>query len=140
MSDDLSPDDARAALAAAEASSARVRGPARWMSVYLGVFGVAFGVLTLLLGMVQGRPARAVLLAGWAVLCLGVVAWAARRPAHLAGTAARTGRYWMLTAVLYGIALAVGLPQDDAGLGYWLPAAVVVALPMLIGAVREARA
>lgn len=140
MSDDLTPEDARAALGAAAASSARVRGPARWMSVYLGVFGLGFGVLTLLLGLVHERPLRAVLLAGWAVLCLAVVAWAARRPAHLAGTGARTGRYWMLTAVLYGIALAAGLPQEDAGLGYWLPAAVVVALPMLVGAVREARA
>lgn len=141
MADDLSPTAARAALASATDSADKVRVQARWMSTYLAVFAAGFGALTLLLGLVEPLGFRIALFSlGWPALIVGMVWWSARRPASLRGTHGRVAKYWIGTGVLYGIALLVGTPRLIGQPLYWIPAAALVATPMLIGALRERRA
>lgn len=139
MTDEMTPEAARAALHQTSTNSAAVRGRAGWMPLYLGAFGVGFGALALALGLVGGSPVMIGFFAGWGVFCAVMVVWASRRAAHLPGTMARTGRWWGLTAAAYGIALATGIPDQVRNLAFWVPAAVVVAAPMLVGAALEAR-
>lgn len=107
----------------------------------LAVFGVAFAVLTLLLGLVEPLSLRmTVLSVGWPLLIGGMVVWSLRRPASLRGTSSRVVRYWVGTAVLYGIVLFVGTPGRIGEPVYWIPAAILVATPLLVGAVLERRA
>ena len=49
----------------------------------------------------------------------------------------RTVLIWML---VFGAALAVGLPLFPGQLWFWVPVAIVVALPLTVGAVLESRA
>lgn len=108
---------------------------------FLAVFGVAFAVLTLLLGLVEPLSLRmTVLSVGWPLLIGGMVVWSSRRPASLRGTSSRVVKYWVGTAVLYGIVLFVGTPGRIGEPVYWIPAAILVATPLLVGAVLERRA
>lgn len=135
------PTAAREALTSAAGSAERVRAQARWMSTYLAVFGIGFGVLTLLLGLVQPLSLRiAAMSLGWPLLVAVMVGWAARRPASLKGTSTRVTKYWVGTAGLYGVALVIGTPRLIGEWLYWVPAAALVAAPLLAGAVRERRA
>jgi len=111
------------------------------MSTYLAVFGVGFAVLTLVLGLVEPLSLRLILIStGWPLLIGVMVVWATRRPASLRGSSSRVIKYWIGTAALYGIALVIGTPGLVGEARYWIPAAVVVAAPLLIGAVLERRA
>jgi hypothetical protein len=57
----------------------------------------------------------------------------------LVGSAWRTAPYWFGTTLLYTAALLVGLPDRGGQVSYWVPAAIVVAIPMAIGALLERR-
>lgn len=139
--DAVDPVDAQVALAVASAAASRVLVRARWMSTYLAVFAGGFAVLTLLLGLVQPLSIRMGAFAiGWPLLIAGMVAWAARQPARLRGTLRRVMKYWVATGICYGAVLAVGTPRFIGEPLYWLPAAVLVAAPMVLGAIRERRA
>jgi hypothetical protein len=141
MSEDTSPSEARAALAAASESAAAVRASARWMAMYLLVFGLGFAALTLMLGLLEPRTLRvAALCVAWPAIVGLMVWWSRRRPAALRETGRRTRPFWVATIVLYAIALAVGTPRLIGEPRFWVPAAVLVALPMVVGAVRERRA
>jgi len=141
QSEQPSPTAARDALSSAASSADRVRAQARWMSTYLAVFGLGFAVLTLLLGLVEPLLLRMSLISlGWPLLIGGMVIWAGRRPASLRGTFGRVVKYWIGTGVLYGIVLFVGTTWLMGEESFWIPAAAVVAAPLLIGAVKERRA
>ena len=133
------PDDARAALVAADLSAARLHRRARWASTKLAVFGVGMGLVTLSVGLVESKPLGAAVFVAWGVLALGMSHWERHRAAHLRGTARRTSPMWTLSFAAYGVAIAAGTqsPGDPA---YWIPAAVLVPLPLLAGALRERRA
>jgi len=139
--DAVEPVDAQVALAAASTAASRVRRRARWMSTYLAVFAGGFAALTLLLGVVQPLSLRmSAFTIGWPLLIAGMVIWAARQPARLRGTLRRVSKYWTTTGICYGAVLAVGTPRFIGQPLYWLPAAVLVAAPMVLGAIRERRA
>lgn len=111
------------------------------MSTYLIVFGIGFGCVTLLLGLVQPLALKmAVFSAGWPALIAIMVIWSRRQPATLARTGRRVAKYWIMTGTLYGLALVIGLSWFTGRWDYWLPAALAVALPMVLGGVAERRA
>lgn len=139
MSNDLTADEARAALAGAASSAARLRQRARWASTQLMVLGLGMGLVTVGVGLIESKLLAAVVLAAWVVLALVMCGWSRRRTAHLTGTKSRTARYWSLSFAFYAVAIAAG--GDKYGdPTYWVPAAVVVTLPMLVGSLRERRA
>ena len=135
----LTPADARAALVAASSSAARLRARARWASTKLLVLGIGMGLVTLAVGMLESRLLGAAVFAAWGVLALGMCQWERRRTAHLPGTRSRTAPYWSTSIALYAVAIAAGTEQSSDPT-YWLPAALVVPVPLLVGAVRERRA
>ncbi len=123
-------------LARADAAAGRVRRKSRWIATYLAVFGVGFGAVTLLLGLVEPLALRmTIFFVCGPVLVVGMVVWSRRQPA------APRGRLWgwLGTGILYGVALFVGTPGLEGRVEYWLPAAVVVALPLCVAGWREHR-
>ncbi|HEV2370864.1 MAG TPA: hypothetical protein VGS19_01735 [Streptosporangiaceae bacterium] len=140
VNDDISPDEASAALSRAGQSAQRVRSQARWMSTYLGVFSAGFAAITLTVGLVRPLTPRVLVFVTWAVLVAATVAWSRRRPASIRGAMDRVGRYWIVSVTLYAVALAVGTPHLTGHPMYWVPAALAVAAPLMVGAFRERRA
>jgi len=138
---EISPDAARAALVAATHSAAQVRTRAQWMSTYLAAFAGGFAGVTLLLGLMRPVWLRMILFGlAWPLLIVSMQMWAARRPAHLHATRRRVAKYWIGTGALYGAVLVVGTPALLGRALYWIPAAVLVATPLLIGSWRERHA
>lgn len=140
MATDITREQAAAELDRAERAAALVRRQSRWMARYLGVFAAGFGALTLILGLVEPLWLR-MTVSGvlWAGLVLGMVLWANRRPATARGAGHRGLWGWIGTCALYGVALFVGTPGHLGEVAFWVPAAVVVAIPLAIAAWQEAR-
>ncbi len=133
-------DEARRALAAAEASGARAQAQGRWTGTYMAAFGLGFGILTVLVGLIGDAPwALVVVIALWAGFTAVMVGWSTRQRATDRAAANRMRVWWVLTTVLNGLALATGLSYVGPAPAYWWPAGVVVALPLLLGAARERR-
>ncbi len=139
MTQPLSPEDARATLRAADLSAARLHRRARWAATKLVVFGLGMSVVTLSVGLVESKALGAAVFVAWGVLALGMSQWERRRTAHLAGTAGRTGPLWTLSFAGYAVAIAAGT-ESSGDPGYWVPAALLVPLPLFVGALRERRA
>ncbi|WP_300012512.1 hypothetical protein [Pseudonocardia sp.] len=137
---ELSRDQAASALAHADRSAARVRTQTRWFVRYLAVFAAGFGVLTLVLGLVQPLWLRLTIsMALWIPLVAGMAWWAQRQRATAGGAIRRTVPGWIGTGALYAAALFVGTPGQLGNPAYWVPAAVVVTLPLAVVAWRESR-
>jgi hypothetical protein len=139
MSNDLTPDDARAALAGATSSAARLRHRARWAGTQLLVFGLGMGLVTLSVGLIESKLLGAAVFVAWGALALVMSRWTRRRTAHLTGTTSRIAPYWALSFGFYAVAIAAG-GDEHGDPTYWVPATVVVTVPMLVGAIRERRA
>ena len=134
----MTPADARSALADADGARAALTGRGRWVRGYLIAFAAGSVALVLLLGL----AGRAGLIAGmtiWFVLVVTAVAWSSRQRVVLPGSGRLLGIAFGVWGALYGIALAVGLTTAPGSAAYWVPAAVVVALPLLGGAALVGR-
>ena len=132
---------AQVALRAAESAAARMRRPARWLTTYTAVFGMGFVAMTLLLGLSDlNRNVPGVLPAMWGVLMVAMMIWARRQRASVAGIGRRVAPYWIVSGLLYLAALVVGVNRFHGEPSYWIPAAVVVGAPLIVGAWRESRA
>jgi hypothetical protein len=141
MSGEMTNEQAAADLARAEQANERVRSRARWMSAYLGVFAVGFGALTLILGLVTPLWLRMTISSVlWAPLVVGMVWWTRQQPAAPRDWCRRGGWGWAGTGVLYGAALWIGTPGLLGRVEYWVPAAVLVTIPLALAAWREHRA
>jgi hypothetical protein len=140
VNDDLAAGAARDALLAAARSSEKLRIRARWVSTKLTVFGVAIGLVTVAVGLIESKLWGAAVFGGWMTLAVVMSAWERRRLAHLPGTRERASRYVAMSFAFYGVALAVGIGQGSADPAYWLPAGAIFALPMLVGAFGERHA
>lgn len=139
MADELTREQAAAELARADTAAGRVRAGSRWIATYLVVFGVGFGAVTLLLGLVQPLALRMTIFAVcWPILIVGMVIWSRRQPAAPRGRLVGVWG-WIGTGVLYGVALFVGTPTLIGRVEYWVPAAIVVALPLCVAGWRERR-
>ncbi len=134
-----SPQHAAALLTELADAEARVRrGASPAHSGFLLVLGLASGGFLLALpisGTERGVLAAAAVfvpaVAG-AALALGWGQGSARR-----GLSRRFGLVMGVWAALFACALAFGLTSMTTSWGFWLPAALAVAVPCLVGAWRE---
>ena len=140
MDIDMSRERAAADLARAGAATSRVRDESRWAVRHFAVFAVGWAVLTLVLGLVFPLWLR-LTVAGvlWIPLVTGMVTWAHRRRASSRGMVRRNAWAFGTAGVLYIAAVVVGTPGQLGNVAYWVPAAVVVAVPLAVAAVLEAR-
>ena len=140
MDTDMSRERAAADLARAATATDRIRDESRWAVRYFAVFAVGWPALVLVLGLVSPLWLR-LTIAGvlWIPLVTGMVVWARRRRASSRGMAWRHSAAFGVTGALYVAALFVGTPAQLGNAAYWIPAAVVVGLPMVVAAVLEAR-
>ncbi|TNY37871.1 hypothetical protein EIO00_06400 [Thermomonospora catenispora] len=129
--------DARAALARARALQERVRHRSRWYARFLWLFGAGSFVTTLLLAF--GTPVRLVAAGLWGALVIGLSVYAVRQPVARHGFGVRHGVVIGVWATVYAVVVTVGVTAFDGDLRWWLPGAVAVALPALIGARLEGR-
>jgi len=137
---DITREQAATDLDNAERAAARVQKQSRWLAWYSGTFAAGFAALTLMLGLVEPAWLRAVMSAVlWLPLVAGMVLRAGRRPTTARGAGRRVVPGWVGSGVLFAVALFVGVPTQQGNLAYWLPAAAVVALPLVVVAWREAR-
>ncbi len=126
--------EARTALA----DAARVRqavngGEHRWPARYLGAFGIAMLVLFPLIGLL-GPVGVVIFMTGWVVVISVMVPYATRQRVTRRGQSRRMLVAWGTWAAVYGAALVVGEVFFMAQAAYWVPAAFVVAAPLLVGA------
>ena len=104
---------AGSALRTADALADRTRRSDLWYSRYIKVFGVGFGVMTLLIGLgpdgEDGLTWILVCIGAWGVFMVGLLAGATRRPVHglLSGRTYVPG--WVGASLLYAAALGLGL-------------------------------
>jgi hypothetical protein len=141
MTPHISPLEAQAALRAADSAATRTRHRARWGATSLAVFGVGWAAMTLALGLTDlmlKRPFVLPAIGSAFMLLMGV--WASRQPAVLAESGRRALPCWIGSGLFYTVALAVGVNRFKGEPGYWIPAAVLVGAPLIIGAWRESRA
>jgi len=126
-----SPREAAAALELAARSTAKTSGIGhRWTRSLLLAWAAMTIVVVLLVGL-GGIPGIVIGSLIGPLFAGTVAVWAARQ-----GIRARNlnGRYLLavcLWAVLYGAALLLGLPAQAGDPAYWLPAALVTAVPMV---------
>ena len=141
MNNQITPSDARSAIGAAESAAARTRRSARWVAKYIGVFGAGFAAMTLLLGLTRlSTNIPAVLPTLWGGLIVVMLIWAHRQRAIASGLGRRIPFYFIASGLLYTVALVVGITRFKGEPAYWIPAAIIVGAPMIVGAWREWRA
>ena len=129
-----SPAEATSALehAARLAASTRTRGW-RWVRLYLSGWGVASIGLVLSIGL-GGRVGLIVGMTAWLVIVTVGVTWAGRQGAMAAGTRRRLYLGVGAWVVVYGAALFVGLYRFPGDATFWVVAAAMSALPLLLAA------
>ncbi|MEW1656840.1 hypothetical protein [Streptomyces sp. NPDC093707] len=131
--------DAAAALARAAQLGATVRKRSRWFVWYQVVFGCVAAVIVLVAGLVQA-PYGAQLSGGLgAALAAGLAVYAARQPVARRGFAVRHSIFMGAWVLLYLAVLLPGAILFHGNAAWWVPGAVVVSLPGLIGGYLEAR-
>lgn len=130
---------AGAALARARELDASVRSGARWYVRYQFVYGIAAALTVLAVGLLRHPWGVAVATAFWAGIVAGLSVYAARQPVVQQGFGRRHLRLVLVWALLYVTVLVPGVCWFEGVAAWWVPGAVVVALPGLIGGYLEAR-
>lgn len=124
--------EAREALALAQEVESRARSGGGW---YMG-FGIAFGVasflLTLTIGLYPAPWAMGLAMGLFGVFLTALITWAVTRAVVPRGFGWLHGAGMGVWGLVYGLVLALGIryfPQDPS---WWVPGAVVTALPLLV--------
>lgn len=125
----LTADQARAALAGAETSRRGLAARGRWLAGYFGAFAVGSAVVVLLIGL-GGDAGTTLAMVAWVLLVSLGVGYAATRPVRLRREGWLHAAGWLSWGVVYGLVLHVGHPRHGE-VAYWLPAALVSAVPLL---------
>ncbi|HTJ38926.1 MAG TPA: hypothetical protein VL738_37320 [Dactylosporangium sp.] len=147
MGDDMSPEQARAALDRASRLSERIgEAGARWIRVGKWVMAAIFASATLTWGFVEPLALRTVLTLS---VVAAAVAWAFvwARADRAVGRARPRRRLWefdltalaFLVVVLAGDAVKVDGHALTGAAWYWIPAALAVAAPLTVSAFRTRR-
>ncbi len=124
---------ARRQLSQAGSAGSDLAARGRWFRTYLLAFGVESLVLVVLLGL-GGRGVMVAAMVGWGVLVAVMAGWASRQRVQLTGAGRRLTVAFAAWGVLYGLALVIGLSSAPGAPAFWVPAAVVVAAPLLVAA------
>ncbi|ANZ16999.1 hypothetical protein ACH4YO_37160 [Streptomyces noursei] len=131
--------DAAAALARAQELSSMVRKRTAWYVRYQVVYGCAAGLLVLVIGLVKAPFGPAIGSGGWVATIAALSVYAARQPVARRGFGRWHGILIGTWALLYSAVLWLGLVFFRGDASWWVPGAVVVSLPGLIGGYLEAR-
>ncbi|MFC5144000.1 hypothetical protein [Streptomyces aureoversilis] len=136
---DLEATTAATALARAQALDSTVRDGSRWFARYQLVFGCAAAVAVLACSLIDG-PASAIAFAlFWAGTVTALAVWANLQPVRPRGLGRRHHYLIATWALLHAAVIAPGTTWFRGNPAWWVPGAVVVALPGLVGAWREGR-
>ncbi|MFF4606986.1 hypothetical protein ACFY12_30170 [Streptomyces sp. NPDC001339] len=131
--------DAAAALARAQELSSKVRDSSRWYVWYQVIYGCASGLLVLAIGLLDHPYGVAIGITCWCLVIGGLSVYAARQRVSRRGFGRWHGGLIGTWALLYNAVLIPGCIWFPGVAAWWVPGALVVALPGLIGAYLEAR-
>ncbi|WP_438486564.1 hypothetical protein [Streptomyces sp. S186] len=131
--------DAAAALARAAELGATVRKSAKWFVWYQVGFGCATGLQMLAAGLLKAPFGASFSGAILGVSMAGLGVYAGRRPVVRQGYGRRMAAMMGFWGLLYGAVFIPGLIFFQGVAAWWVPGAVAVALPGLIGGYLEAR-
>ncbi|MGC4748370.1 hypothetical protein ACLQ28_22350 [Micromonospora sp. DT201] len=124
-------------LARAASIAAQAQIQSRWLVTFLALLGAAFGGITAALGLLGSTPARvAAITVIFFLVVGGLLIWYFRQRVIPRDLGRRYVPFMMATCSLYVVTLGVGRPLFTDRPEYWVPAAVLVALPLLVGAWR----
>ncbi|MFG3309672.1 hypothetical protein [Streptomyces wuyuanensis] len=127
------PEEARTSISSAHAARATLQARGNWFRGYALAFTV--GAFLLMLAMGTGNRLVALIgLCGWGALALTMALWSRTRVVVLREQKRRLGKAFAAWATAYGIALAVGLPTYSGVLAFWVAAALITPLPLLLAA------
>jgi hypothetical protein len=127
------------ALARAQELDATVRSGSRWYVRYQLIYAGAAAVAVFSLGLLNSPSGVAIVTACWMSVIAALIVYAIRQPVTRRGFGRRHTIMILAWALLYQAVLFPGVFWFQGDLTWWLPGAVVVALPGLVGAYLEAR-
>lgn len=125
--------DAETALADARSASTWLAAGRDWLRRYLLAFAAGSFVVVLLFGL-GGRTGIIVGLTLWILLISGMSWWGNNQRVVLRGHKRRSLWAFATWGVLYGVAILVGILvfRDEAL--FWVPAAALSSIPLVVGA------
>lgn len=130
----ITPAEARRALEAVGQRSRAVRAGQRdWPSLCLAAYGTAILVVFPMIGLL-GRAGVLAAMGLWVVLVSVTVSFAARQHVTAVGRIRVIGTSFAAWAAVYGGALFTGEFAFPGRLSFWLPATLLVAAPLFVGA------
>lgn len=131
--------DAAAALARAQELGSTVRNGSKWYVRYQVIYGCAAAVTVLAIGLLSHPYGVAIGIGFWLLSLTGLSVYAARQPVARRGFARWHSGLIISWGLLYFAVLFPGLTWFAGVAAWWVPGAVVVALPGVIGGYLEAR-
>ncbi|WP_406478783.1 hypothetical protein [Streptomyces platensis] len=131
--------DAAAALARVQELDSTVRRGSKWYVRYQVIYGCAAAVMVLCIGLLPSPHGVAIGIGGWSATVAGLSVYAVRQRVSRRGFGRRHVGLIMVWALLYLAVLFPGVTWHQGAASWWVPGAVVVALPGLIGGYLEAR-
>ncbi|NNM46435.1 hypothetical protein [Knoellia koreensis] len=148
--DHMTSQQAKAQLAAAQATEVTTTHDRRVHGLATAGFGVAMGAYVAVQRVVDGTSAETPLLAVYAIALLGLVTWQTRaarsvpRSSRLVGYVGLAGSFVLMMATIMwlnirGTGRLGGVEGQPESWGVLLLAGVVIALPMLVAGVRILR-
>ncbi|MEV0371010.1 hypothetical protein AB0I10_14430 [Streptomyces sp. NPDC050636] len=136
---DYASKDAAAALARAQELGSTVRNGSKWHIRYQVIYGCAAAVTVLAIGLLSHPYGLAVGMGIWALALTGLSVYAARQPVARRGSTRRLNGLIVVWGLLHVAVLSPGLIWFEGVAAWWVPGALVVALPSVIGGYLEAR-
>ncbi|MBM4794216.1 hypothetical protein HXP44_19610 [Streptomyces sioyaensis] len=131
--------DAMAALARAQELRSTVRDGTKWYAWYQVIFGGAAAVMVLSIGLISRPYGVAIGCGMWVAVISGLSVYAARQRVARLGFQRRHASLIIVGGLLYGGVLSAGLIWFPGVVAWWVPGALLVALPGLIGGYLETR-
>ena len=131
--DTPTPAQATSALADARAASSSLTSRGAWLRTYLLIFAAGSLALVLLIGL-GGRDGAIAGTSLWIVLISVMSWWSSRQTVILRDHKQRSFLAFGGWAVLYGVTLLVGETVFPASPAFWVPAAVISTMPLVLAA------
>lgn len=128
-----------AALARAQELRSTVRDGTKWYAWYQVIFGSAAAVMVLSIGLISKPYGVAIGCGIWITVIIGLSVYAARQRVARLGFQRRHAGLIIAWGLLYGGVLSAGLIWFPGVVAWWVPGALLVALPGLIGGYLETR-
>ena len=132
-------EDAAAALARAQELGSTVRSGSKWYVRYQVLYGCASAVAVLAIGLLSHPYGVAFGMGFWVLALTGLSVYAARQPVARRGFTRWHNGLIISWGLLYFAVLFPGTTWFEGVAAWWVPGAMLVALPGLIGGYLEAR-